>query len=354
MITFITSGNTVAPIELNPDTTASRLKPMVYICSYTQDRGLFLTIYKDRFDIPETLFGSVNRRTQKIVDTFNNRHVSTGVLSTGDKGAGKTLLTQNVANHLIDQGLPVILINAPYRGDAFNLFIERCGECVLLFDEFSKVYAKTNDEDPQNDLLTFFDGNSSSKRLILVTENSTRDINEFMLARPGRMYYHFKYNKLETDVIKEYCTAKNVPSDKIEEILEVHAVMSSFSFDILKTIVEEYHRYPATDMQELIEDLNIGYDDTKRIQMSLVKAVNKTTGKEFRVPLSRQTVDMPTRSSNSYLYFIDNEGEEDYYPFGIHNLVYDKNNRLVYEADDFMLIFDKLEEISNWSYKSHL
>lgn len=353
MIKFITSGTTVAPIELNPKLVTDQLKPMIYICSYQQDRGLFLSMYKDRFDIPETLFGSVNRRAQKIIDTFNSRDSSTGVLSTGDKGAGKTLLTQTVANRLLDQGLPVILVNAPYRGDAFNLFIERCGECVLLFDEFSKVYAKTNDENPQNDLLTFFDGNSSSKRLILVTENSTRDINEFMLARPGRMYYHFKYNKLEAEVVKEYCAANEVPTEKVDELLEIHATMSSFSFDILKTIVEEYHRYPETELQELINDLNIGYDDTKRVQMSVVKAVDKTTGKDLRVPLTRNIVEMPTRNSYGYLYYLDEEGDEDYYTFGVQSLVYEKGNRFVYETDNFMFIFEKLEETSNWSYKSH-
>ena len=354
MITFITSGNTVVPMELNPETISEKLKPMIYMCSYSQDRGLFLTRYMDRFDIPDVLFGSIKQRTQKVVDTYNSRDCSTGVLSTGDKGAGKTLLTQNIANTLIDQGVPVILVNAPYRGDAFNLFINRCGECVLLFDEFSKVYAKTRDENPQNDLLTFFDGTTSSKRLLLVTENSVRDINEFMLARPGRMYYHFKYNKLEVEVVKEYCTANDVPSDKIEELLEIHATMHSFSFDILQTIVEEYHRYPEADLTSLIEDLNIGYDDTKRIQMTVVKAVNKSTGKDLVVPLTRQIIDKPTRNTHGYLYYRDEDGDEDCYTFASHNLVYEKGNRLVYESDDFMFIFDQLEDsTSQWQYKSH-
>jgi hypothetical protein len=355
MTQFHQQGVNIFVNEINLATVSNKLTAGIYVCNYSQDMGFYLTVVSSSFDVPAQFYGSITHRTEKIVNTYNSRSVSTGILLTGDKGAGKTLLTQSVANKLIAQGLPVILINAPFRGDAFNLFINRCGECVLLFDEFSKVYAKTNDDTPQNDLLTLFDGVSSSKRLLLITENSVRNINEFMIARPGRLYYHFKYDKLEIEVVKEFCTANTWSTELIEELVDIYATMPSFSFDILKTIVEEHNRYPTAPLKELIEDLNIGYDEHRRIQLSIVKAVNKFTNMELTVPLARSIIDKPTNNSASYVSFIDHDGEEDRVTLIPRDLIYEKGARLVYEDQFYLVMCDRIDEPgSSYQYKSHL
>ncbi len=254
-VKFLQSSNTFSVVELNENTSFDELPAKVYEMRFDKMRGFFLSISKDRFELPETVFGNVERRADKIINTYNDRSSSTGILMTGDKGSGKSMLAQFACNKLIDVGIPVILISQPFTGPEFNSIVNMIGNCVIMIDEFAKVYSSCEDEDPQESLLSLMDGTGSSKRMIIMTENKSYMINDFMLNRPGRIFYHFEYGKIEVEVITEYCEYAEVP-EIIQGIKDIWSSSVSFSFDSLKAIVEDWKRYGGS-VAEIVEDLNI-------------------------------------------------------------------------------------------------
>lgn len=244
-------GNTVDVISVNDETTKSTLTPAIYAVSHDPMRGYYLTYVDAIFEVPEKLFGSVQSRVDKVIHTYDTRTNSTGVLMTGNKGTGKTLLASLVANQFIERKSPVIVVNDCFVGTNFLEFIDTIGQCVIMFDEFAKVYGEK-----QQFLLTLLDGVYSSKRLVMFTENNARDIDQFFLNRTGRVFYHFRYSRLEDAAIIEYCQYHNVDKEKTEELITAAHNVRDFSMDMLVAIVEEFLRYGG-DIDTLLSDMNI-------------------------------------------------------------------------------------------------
>lgn len=249
---FVNAGSDVHIVKMNPSVSHTELKPKIYSVNYSDLQGFFLTEVKDRFDMPEKIYGNSVTRADKVIRSYSHRDTSMGVLMTGNKGSGKTLLTQVIANKMIDGGVPVVLVNAPYKGDGFNRFINDIGECVVMFDEFGKMF----DKDDQEYLLTFMDGSMSSKRLVLLTENDRFYINNFMLNRPGRILYHFEYDRVPQDVITEMCFDSEIPADVTEEIVRCLSTVPELNVDIVKAVLSEWHIHKEP-IADIISDMNV-------------------------------------------------------------------------------------------------
>ena len=274
---FSTSGNRVFIMDYNEETLKDTLEPKIYKVCYDEMIGYYLNIMKSKFDTPETIFGNIETKVDKVISTYHSRATSTGVLATGIKGAGKTILIELIANKLIDQGIPVVMVDEPFSDGNFTMFIEQIGECVLLFDEVAKIYQNDNGDGRMSEnptLLKLLDGTNSSKRLVLLTENEAYNINEFILDRPGRVFYHFKYEKLSEDIIHDYCNYHNINNKIADDIISVSSYTNGFSFDTLKAIVEEYLRFPDENIEDMITDLNIATDSDMQ-QMTILKLINK-------------------------------------------------------------------------------
>lgn len=284
-VKFSYDNETVNILKFSDETTLDYLKPMVYVLRSSMF-GFYLQMKTTSFEVPKEVFGSVQSRAERVINTFVDREKSTGILFTGDKGSGKTMLTNIICNACIeDLGMPVIIIEDSFSGSGFTNFIENIGSCVLLFDEFGKTYKMNSDNGNQEDLLSLLDGTSSVKRLNLFTENRETDISEFLLARPGRVYYHFKYKKLEADVIREVCEKNGIDKTMIQSIVDASICAQTFSFDILNAIVEESKRY-GEPIQDILKTLNVGIDDNINIKMEAVKAIYVKTGEELKIPLA--------------------------------------------------------------------
>ena len=114
----------------------------------------------ESFTIDYKIYGDVYKSVDRIYNTFTDRDSSTGVLLVGEKGSGKTLLSKLLIIKAAEQQLPCIIINSPWTGDKFNQLIQNIQQpCVVLFDEFEKVY----EEKDQNSILTLLDGVYPSK-----------------------------------------------------------------------------------------------------------------------------------------------------------------------------------------------
>lgn len=247
-------GDNFKFVSVNQEALHEKLPAGVYNVGYNMFTGYFFEKIKDCFE-SETLYGGVEKRAEKVLTTYKSREKATGAIFVGNKGSGKTAITKLIANKAIKElNLPVIMCSAPHSGDAFNEFISEVGECVMIFDEFAKVY-----KDEQQQLLTLLDGTMSTKRLCLFTENTTGSLNEYIKERPGRAFYLFKYKKLDTDTIKDYCTINLSPArhHDIPEIITYSATVNNFSFDILKALIEECNRFPEDSFEEICKDLNI-------------------------------------------------------------------------------------------------
>lgn len=380
-VKFYKNGTTIRIFDYDDEQVVDKINPAVYtIC---QDMmGFYLSFVSDKFDVPNKIYGSTNSRVDKILKTYDERTRSTGVLMSGDKGSGKTMLSSLLCNKMIERGLPVILVEKPYTGTGFIDFLNNIGECSLFFDEFAKVFSKTDEYSEgeggksQDGLLSVFDGTHTIKRLILLTENEIHNINRYMLNRPGRIYYHFKYSKLEESLVREYCQSNDVPEDVVNAILFRIESSREFSFDALKAVVEEYIRF-GENIYDIFKNLNIEEPYTFNKKMKVIKIVNTKTGEEL-LP-SNEEVASPSDVGRVRINFIaknnarklDPDSEEfaidsmltkalkkeiSYTNIDIKDLVERSDTRSVYEnkGEGYIVVLEKIKEVTYQTYNKYL
>jgi hypothetical protein len=222
----------------------------------------------DRFEIKGKVYGDTNKRADRILKTFADRSVSTGVMLTGEKGSGKTLLAKMLSVKGYEQRIPTIVINAAWCGDKFNSLIQSIEQPVIVvFDEFEKVY----DEHEQEAMLTLLDGVYPSKKLFVLTCNDKWRVNSHMRNRPGRIFYSMEYKGLDAEFIREYCQDNLKDVEHIDKIVGIAGTFDQFNFDMLKALVEEMNRFDETP-QEAMTMLNARpeYGANSRYKINLV------------------------------------------------------------------------------------
>lgn len=219
----------------------------------------------DDFSLGGKLYGDTVKNCERIIATYNDRPGSTGVLLSGEKGSGKTLLAKLVATRAREAGMPTIVINSPWAGDSFNQLIQGIQQdCVLIFDEFEKVY----DEEHQEAILTLLDGVFSTKKLVLLTCNDKWRINEHMRNRPGRIFYMLEFHGLTQEFISEYCQENLQNKTRIQSVMRAALLFNEFNFDMLKALVEEMNRYDE-DAVDSLRILNIKPNADRHTQFKI-------------------------------------------------------------------------------------
>ncbi len=332
-IKFIQNGNTVSVIEFNEEQVKDTLGSKVYMLCYSQAEGYYLTYVKDKFELPSKLYGSTEKRSNRILQSFETSSKGVGVLCTGDKGSGKSLLMSKVCN---DSGLPVILINSPYVGSQFELFINRLGSVVLFFDEFGKTYKQQEDSDPQESILSLLDGSTSAKRLVLMTENELHLINDFILGRGGRVRYHFEYNKLEEEVTTQYCAERSCSTKFVEDVIDFSRKSLHFSFDTLVTLVNEHKEY-SEDLDEFLPFINVDGRDKCKVVYNLIKIVDAKTKEDVTAKYSSQ---VEYRDWDDVLVARALKNEDNHQWFNLYDdFVSREGNEFVLGNENYMAMF---------------
>ena len=223
-----------------------------YTVKFNDMGGFFFLEMVDSFKQLPKLYGDTTKNSNRILRTYLDRDVSTGVMLTGEKGSGKSLLAKTLSIDAAAMDIPTIIINDAWTGDAFNKFLQDIEQpCVILFDEFEKVY----DNDDQEKALTLLDGVFPSRKLFVITCNDKWRVNEHMRNRPGRIFYMLDFKGLDPIFIEEYCNDVLENKEYIGKIVEISALFEQFNFDMLKALVEEMNRYGESP-QDALKMLN--------------------------------------------------------------------------------------------------
>jgi hypothetical protein len=248
---YVKNGNTFSVASHGSLDVREVLPAQTYVLKLDPNHGFYMETVEN-FSLPPKVYGDTTRLADRVIHTFLSRPRSTGVLLVGDKGSGKTLLARAISLECISRSIPTLIINTPFKGDSFNSFIQSITQpCVIIFDEFEKVY---NNKD-QEHILTLLDGVFQSQKLFILTSNEKHRIDDNMKNRPGRIFYLFNFKGLDESFVREYCEDNLKDKSKIDDIIRVSSLFDSFNFDLLCAFVEEVNRYNE-DPRDLIELLN--------------------------------------------------------------------------------------------------
>lgn len=269
---FLKSGNTFRVSSKEAMDLHEALPAGNYVVKEMPMDGPLYLEHIESFEIKGKRYGDLDKNTDRILNTFMDRSSSTGVMLAGEKGSGKSLLAKNLAIEAAKRmDIPCIVINAPWVGDKFNAFMQMIEQpCMVLFDEFEKVY----DSDDQEKALTLLDGVFPSKKLFVLTCNDKWRIDSHMRNRPGRLFYMLEYKGLDANFITEYCN-DNLKADLLkhtEKLCQIAALFSQFNFDMLKATVEEMNRYDE-EPQDALRMLNVKpeFDSGNKFTMKVIR-----------------------------------------------------------------------------------
>ena len=222
--------------------------------------GLFFKRVEN-FQPLDKIYGSLNGWAERTLQTFADRDTSTGILLAGEKGSGKSLLGRLISLKAHQDNMPTVMVNNPFDGSALvSLLGALTQPVVVFFDEFDKVYSE---RETQESILSLLDGTSGTKHLFIITCNDTWRLSNFLLNRPGRIYYYIEFDGIEESFIREYCQDNLNNKSEIDNIVKMTKIFEKFNFDMLKSLVEEMNRYnePALKAVELLNIVAHRQDD---------------------------------------------------------------------------------------------
>lgn len=235
-----------------------QLPARVYKIDFHPMQGFYLTQIDD-IVINEKVYGVHIDKVNKVLTSFKKFSRNLGVILSGDKGIGKSLFAKLLSVECIKNNYPVVLVNeyAPGIADYINSIQQ---EVMVIFDEFDKTFFSKKESgsagDPQTEMLTLFDGLSQGKKLFTITCNRLDNLSDFLVNRPGRFHYHFRFEYPTDDMIREYLKDKLEEQyySQIEKVVDF-AQRVNLNYDCLRAIAFELNL--GTDFETAILDLNI-------------------------------------------------------------------------------------------------
>lgn len=254
----ISTGNTFKVFD---DTlrTYENFPAQSYVVRFSKFEGFYLERYVDIEVNEDKIYGVHINKVNKVLNSFKCFNRSLGVILSGDKGIGKSLFAKILSIEAMKKDIPLVVVDRFIPGIAS--YIESIDqEIMVLFDEFDKTFGEVRASDgeasPQTELLSLFDGVSGGKKLFVITCNELHKLNEYLINRPGRFHYHFRFDYPTPTEVREYL------QDKLHKTYygEIDAVIAfsrkvNLNYDCLRAVAFELNS--GIPFKEAITDLNI-------------------------------------------------------------------------------------------------
>lgn len=272
-----------------------------YIVRFDKMSGFYLEKHNDIEIKEDKIYGKHLQKVDKVLNSFSVFNRNLGVILSGNKGIGKSLFAKLLANKAIENGIPLIIVDKFMPGIA--TYIERIEqEVVVLFDEFDKTFANIttgeNEANPQTGLLSLFDGVATGKKLYVITCNDLHKLNDYLINRPGRFHYHFRFDYPEAEEIEIYLKDKLKPEfhSEINEVI-LFARKVNLNYDCLRAIAFEINN--GEKFKDAILDLNIVNLDRLYYSVKLIC----TDGSVFTS--ERTEIDLFDHTTRPYIWVTD-------------------------------------------------
>ena len=250
--------STGSKFNIYPDDLRSydQLPADYYVVRYSEKEGFFLERYNEFKITDAKVYGIHLEKVGKVLDSFGIFNRNLGVILSGDKGIGKSLFSRLLGRQAVEKDIPVIIVDTYWEG--IGSFLDRIQqEVMVLFDEFDKTFSeKEHGSSAQTSMLSLFDGVAQGKKLFVITCNELRGLNDFLVNRPGRFHYHFRFDYPTEEDIREYLTdvlEKNYSSE-INNVIDFSKRVA-LNYDCLRAIAFEINR--GQKFSDAIKDLNI-------------------------------------------------------------------------------------------------
>jgi len=257
---WVYSGNNV--FFLQPTIGEEKLRPAIYNVEFSRMQGFYLSKKYDKFEMPPKHYGkSEHSFSDTCLRTWENTDSNLGILLTGKKGTGKTLISKIIANKMLENGYPVIIIKDSFSEDQsstsnplVDFLSEITTDVVLFVDEYEKIFG----ESPA--FLPLMDGvsNQSCRKMFLLTSNSSK-IESNMFSRPSRIRYVRNYDNTPMPVIMEMIDDLLVNKDFKEDLLDVLSGIDTVTVDVVMKLISEINIHNIRP-SEFIEYFNTDYD----------------------------------------------------------------------------------------------
>lgn len=285
-----------------------------YIVRFSQMAGFYLDKYSGLEVNEEKIYGVHLSKINKVMRSFKEFTRNLGIILSGDKGIGKSLFARILCQTSMEAGFPVIVVDTFVPG--IHSFLEEIEqEVVVLFDEFDKTFPSGGNDDDrrgnnnggggmsaQASLLSLLDGVSSGKKLFVVTCNKFYDLNEYLINRPGRFHYHFRFGYPTANEIRTYLQDKIDKQywNEINKVVEFGGKVN-LNYDCLRAIA--YELQSGEKFEDAISDLNILNLNDQSYDLTLCFEDGTTTTR------SNQRIDMFNgRENEMWMSSIDGIG----------------------------------------------
>lgn len=225
----------------------------VYSLLHDKMEGLEYLEEDKNFEFPKTYYLSDKDKKfiSKSIDTFKKTDkMTTGVLLSGLKGSGKTLLAKKIAK---ESGLPIIVVDKSVYAEDIEMFFARMNTDVcVIFDEIDKYWTTRY-------LLGFLDGvKPTCKKLVLCTCNNEKEIDEYLNDRCSRIRYKKTFSGLDKETVTGIIN--DIISNKDKAIVAAEyfcTTVETISYDNVIIFGEELKNNPDDSFEEVMEFLNI-------------------------------------------------------------------------------------------------
>lgn len=359
------NNNEIYIEKQSTDTVLNEIPIGIYNVKYNKQFDFyFLSKTSDVYKLPEKIYGTtIQKNSNRILNTYKNRNKNTGILLSGNKGSGKSLLAKYISNSYLEIfKKPIIVIEDSYSGPEFNDFINSLGSCCLIFEEFDSIYKESYDDNgnstsPQNDLLTLFDGLYDNNNLIILTANKVSEIDDRFFNRPGRIYYHLTYNSLPEDLVEDFVNIKLKEKKFKDEIINYLKVYINLNFDMVQAIVEECNLYPELEFNEIVEYLNFNSIDKYKSNYYEVEIKNQNKNVLYYVNDENKYLDIDPfdKEIQKYISYyknkIDHQTNKNTFSFYLSkkHLIDVKAGKLIYhynnDGDKIIITLSPVKEI---------